>query len=87
MLGFYPVPGTDQYVVGAPAFTSATISVQGGSFTIEAPLASGANVYVQSVTLNGQPLTTPLIHHGDLKPGGSLQFVMGPAPSTWGQSP
>ena len=87
MLGFYPIPGTDQYVVGAPAFTSATISVQGGSFTIEAPLASGANVYVQSVTLNGQPLTTPLIHHGDLKPGGSLQFVMGPAPSTWGQSP
>jgi predicted alpha-1,2-mannosidase len=87
MLGFYPVPGTDQYVVGAPAFPQATIAVQGGTFTITAPGAAPDNNYVQSVTLNGAPLTTPMLHHSDFKAGGSLAFTMGPAASTWGQSP
>ncbi|HEY8039091.1 MAG TPA: GH92 family glycosyl hydrolase [Polyangiaceae bacterium] len=85
MLGFYPVPGTDQYVIGAPAFPHATIAVQGGTFTIDAPDVSDQNVYVQGVSLDGTPLSTPVIHHADLKAGGSLTFQMGPAPSTWGQ--
>jgi putative alpha-1,2-mannosidase len=42
---------------------------------------------VQSVELDGAPLTTPELGHADLKAGGKLAFVMGPAPSTWGQSP
>ena len=84
-LGFYGIPGTNQYVIGAPAFPKATIAVPGGSFTVEAPLVSATNVYVQSVTLDGKPLTTPVIHHSDFKAGGSLAFVMGPEPSTWGQ--
>lgn len=85
MLGFYDIPGTDQYVIGAPAFPKATIAVSGGTFTITASDVSATNVYVQSVTLNGTALTTPLIHHADFKPGGTLAFVMGPEPSTWGQ--
>jgi predicted alpha-1,2-mannosidase len=85
MLGFYDIPGTDQYIVGAPAFTKATITVSGGTFTIEAPAVSATNVYVQSVMLNGKPLTTPIFHHSDFKPGGTLAFVMGPEPSSWGQ--
>jgi predicted alpha-1,2-mannosidase len=84
-LGFYGIPGTDQYVVGAPAFPKATIAVAGGSFTIEAPQVSAENVYVQSVTLNGKPLTTPILHQSDFKPAGTLSFVMGPEPSSWGQ--
>jgi predicted alpha-1,2-mannosidase len=85
MVGFYPVPGTDQYVIGAPAFTQAAISVPGGTFTMTAPDASPDNVYVVGVTLNGAPLTTPLIHQADLRPGGTLVFQMGPTPTTWGQ--
>lgn len=85
MLGFYPVPGTDQYVIGAPAFSQATIAVKGGSFTMIANGVSPANVYVQSVTLNGAPLTVPMMHHADFKAGGSLVFQMGPAASNWGQ--
>ena len=46
---------------------------------------SPANVYVQSVTLNGAPLTVPMMHHADFKAGGSLVFQMGPAASNWGQ--
>jgi predicted alpha-1,2-mannosidase len=85
MLGFYGIPGTDQYVVGAPMFPKATIAVSGGTFTVTAPAVSSANVYVQSVTLNGAALTTPMLHHSDLKAGGTLAFVMGPEPSGWGQ--
>jgi predicted alpha-1,2-mannosidase len=85
MLGFYPVPGTDQYVLGTPAFPQATIAVSGGTFTITADPVSPDNVYVQSVMLNGAPQTSPVFHHSDLKGGGTLSFVMGPAPSTWGQ--
>jgi predicted alpha-1,2-mannosidase len=86
MLGFYPVPGTDQYVVGAPAFPHAQIAVAGGTFTMDAPSVSANNVYVQSVTLNGVPLASPVFHHGDIRPGGNLTFQMGPAPSGWGQN-
>jgi len=85
MVGFYPVPGTDQYVVGAPAFTQSIVSVPGGTFTVSAPDASPENIYVTSVTLNGAPLATPLLHHADLKPGGTLVFQMGPTATTWGQ--
>ncbi|HEX3345652.1 MAG TPA: GH92 family glycosyl hydrolase, partial [Polyangiaceae bacterium] len=85
MVGFYPIPGTDEYVVGAPAFTQATVAVPGGTFTMSAPDASPDDVYVVGVTLNGAPLTTPLLHQADLKAGGSLVFQMGPAPTTWGQ--
>jgi predicted alpha-1,2-mannosidase len=85
MLGFYAVPGTDQYVVGAPAFPHATIAVPGGTFAIDASGVSTSNVYVQGVTLNGAPLATPVLHQSDFKAGGSLAFVMGPTPSTWGQ--
>lgn len=86
MLGVYGVPGTDQYVLGAPAFPQATIAVPGGTFTIRAAQVSSANVYVQSVTLNGAPLGQPSIHFADLKAGGTLAFEMGPSPSAWGQA-
>jgi predicted alpha-1,2-mannosidase len=85
-LGFYPVPGTDAYVVGAPRFPSATIAVpSGGTFTITAPGVSDTNLYVQSVTLNGAPLSVPMLHQADLTSGGSLAFTMAPTASTWGQ--
>jgi predicted alpha-1,2-mannosidase len=86
-LGFYPLSGSTLYVVGAPLFPHAEIAVTGGTFTVDAPGVSDENLYVQSATLNGAPLTAPQLSHADLKAGGSLTFVMGPAPSTWGQGP
>jgi predicted alpha-1,2-mannosidase len=84
-LGFYPIPGTDRYIVGTPLFPHAEIAVPGGVFTIDAPGASSARFYVQSVTLNGEALDTPEIRHADLKAGGTLSFEMGSAPSAWGR--
>lgn len=84
-LGFYPIPATDRYIVGAPLFPHAELAVPGGTFTIDAPDVSDENVYVQSVTLNGEPLDRAEIRHSELKAGGSLVFEMGPSPSQWGR--
>jgi len=84
-LGFYPVPGTDAYVVGAPRFPEASLALAGGAFTILAPGVSDTNLYVQSVTLNGAPLSSHTLHQSDFVAGGSLVFTMGPTPSAWGR--
>ena len=85
-LGFYPIVGSDRYVVGAPLFPHAEVAVKGGTFTIDAAEVSDTNIYVQAVTLNGKALATPELKHADLAAGGSLVFTMGPAPSMWGRS-
>ena len=84
-LGFYPLAGSDRYIVGAPLFDHAEIDLPGGKLTIDAPGVSATNLYVQSVTLNGAPLTKPELRHGDFATGGALVFTMGPAPSMWGR--
>lgn len=82
-LGFYPLAGSDRYIVGTPLFSHAEIAVQGGKFTVDAEGTPG--IYVQSVELNGKPLTKPELRHGDLQAGGSLHFKMGDEPSAWGK--
>jgi predicted alpha-1,2-mannosidase len=85
-LGFYPVPGSDTYIIGSPMFPKVEIQVPNGVFTLEADGASDANIYIQGATLNGQPLASALFHHADLKAGGTLVLRMGPAASAWGQT-
>lgn len=81
-LGFYPVcPGSDQYILGSPAVKEASLQLENGkTFTIEAPGQSDKNVYVQKVTLNGQPVLTNAISHADIMNGGKLVFYMGSRP-------
>lgn len=86
-LGFYPIAGGDQYVVGVPLLPHAELAVAGGTFTIDAAGVSKDKAYIQSVTLNGAPLDKPVFRHADLKAGGSLVFTMGAAPSSWGRVP
>ena len=85
-LGLYPLAGSDRYALGAPLFPRAEVAVAGGTFTIEAEGVSDTNLYVEAVELNGAPLAKAEIRHADLKPGGSLRFVMGPLPSAWGRA-
>ncbi|MBI5493567.1 MAG: glycoside hydrolase family 92 protein, partial [Deltaproteobacteria bacterium] len=84
-LGFYPLPGSDVYVVGTPLFRRAAIRVGDGVFTVEADGVSDENLYVQAVRLNGAVLAAPTFRHADLRAGGTLRFTMGPAPSSWGR--
>lgn len=86
-LGFYPVtPGDLTYQIGAPYYARARIAVGGGrTFTVEAERLSADNIYVQSATLNGQPLTRTFLTHGQITAGGVLHFVMGARPNPqWG---
>ena len=82
-MGFYPVcPGIDQYVLGAPLFKKMTIQFENGKqLLINAPANSEANLYVQSVRLNGKVNTKNWVNHFDLLKGGTLNFLMGASPN------
>lgn len=84
-LGMYPAqPGVPLYSLGAPRFVRAELALpNGNSFVVEAPgIDSAGAVYVQSVSLNGQRLSTPFISHEQIVAGGSLVFSMGTRPNT-----
>jgi len=84
-LGMYPIAGSDLFVLGAPRFPKARVQVPGGVFTIEARGVSRSAIYVQSVSLDGEPVTAPLLRQRSLRAGSTLTFVMGETPSTWGR--
>ena len=89
-MGFYPVcPGSPVYEIGSPIFEKTTIRMGNGkAFTIVANHVSARNKYIQSATLNGQPLDKPWFSHADIKDGGTLVLEMGDAPNTqWGSAP
>jgi putative alpha-1,2-mannosidase len=91
-MGFYPVaPGQNVYVIGTPVFEEATLKLgeyfNKKEFTIKANGISDANIYIQSATLNGDPMTKSWISHEDIVNGGSLIFEMGPDPNKeWSSS-
>ena len=78
------------YEIGSPLFDKVTIHLDpnyysGGTFTIVAVNNSKENRYIQSATLDGQPLTKPWFYHKDLVDGGKLVLRMGPEPNeNWG---
>jgi predicted alpha-1,2-mannosidase len=79
------------YDLSSPLFDRIVIHLDaryygGRDFVIEAHNNSPENVYIQSATLNGKPLTKARILHSDITAGGTLAFEMGPRPNTkWGQ--
>ena len=83
--GFYPVnPASGDYMIGSPLFTKMSLRLANGkTFSVTAENNSPKNVYIQSATLNGRPLTIPVIRWEDIMAGASLKFVMGPSPSRW----
>ena len=85
-MGFYPVtPGDPVYTLGSPVFELVTVDLgNGDTFVIEARNASPENKYIQSATLNGEPLNSPWFPHEAVR-GGRLVLEMGPRANTsWG---
>ncbi|WP_368310030.1 GH92 family glycosyl hydrolase [Luteibacter sp. CQ10] len=84
--GFYPLRmGTPEYVIGAPHFPHMTLTLDNGKvIDIRAPGVSDTNRYVQSLKVNGQPWNRLVLPHELLAQGATLEFTMGPSPSTWG---
>jgi len=77
-LGFYPLAGSDKYWIGSPNINSAEITLSNGNvLKITANNQSDKNIYVESVTLDGEKLDGCYITHSQLMGGGELVFNMG----------
>jgi len=93
-LGFYPVnPVSGVYALGSPVVSQAVIQLDaekyhGKTFTVLAENNNATNCYIQSATLNGNPLERPWITREEVVSGGTLRFVMGARPNpAWGAGP
>lgn len=77
-MGFYQITPTDPtYTIGRPIFDKVVMNIGKGEFTITAENNNAANLYVESVTINGKPLNVfNTFEHEDIKAGGNLHFVM-----------
>ncbi|MCB0414181.1 MAG: glycoside hydrolase family 92 protein, partial [Bdellovibrionales bacterium] len=83
-LGFYPLAGTEKYVLGAPVVSNATVELDfiKGTKKLEIKVKnfSPSNIYVESVRMNGKLLNQPYITHAELALGGVLEFTMSAIP-------
>lgn len=88
-IGLFDVAGLanadSQLSVGSPLFDQVTIELNpayypGKRFTIETVNNSKENKYVQTYTLNGEPLHQPSLSFKDLVKGGHLKMEMGATP-------
>ena len=84
-LGLYPVAGSADYVIAAPIFDRARITVGGHELIIDAPGASSARRYVTAVALDGAPVSVPRLTQADLASAHTLTFTMADAPGSWGR--
>ncbi|MBD0402292.1 GH92 family glycosyl hydrolase [Flammeovirga sp. EKP202] len=82
-MGFYPAcPGSQEYIIGSPIFDKVNMDLANGkSFTVVAHNQSAENMYVQSLHLNGEPITKSYITQSQIEEGGVLTFEMGPQPN------
>lgn len=84
-LGIYPLQvGSSNWAIGSPQFTRMTVHRSTGDIVVNAPANSTANVYVQGVRVNGKPQRSVSIDSSVLAHGGTIDFAMGPKPSSWG---
>ncbi|NLH50034.1 MAG: glycoside hydrolase family 92 protein [Myxococcales bacterium] len=81
MLGFFPLNGTDIYLIGSPLFDEAVLHLPDGDLIVTATDNSPENLYVQAVRLNGELLADPWFTHDRIAAGGTLEFEMGPQPA------
>ena len=88
MLGLFPNPGQDVYLITPPFFeewsirnkvTDKVATVININFD-----ASYENIYIQNATLNGQPYTKNWISHSFFLNGGVLELTLGKNESSWG---
>ena len=82
-LGFYPLTGTDLYMLGAPRFPHVRLKPFGTdgaganiTITVRAHGASTSAVFVRGCTWDGVNLTAPLLSHKLVAAGGKLECWM-----------
>ena len=82
-MGLYQVePTGGKFIFGSPLFDSVTIDVGNDKqLEVVAHNNSAENIYIQSVSFNGEPYDKSYIDYNQIKNGGKLEFVMGDIPS------
>lgn len=78
-LGFYPVNPVDgTFVFGSPLCSEATLKlINGKELKIKVKNNSKENIYIRSITLNGDKYNSSMITYNDIMNGGVLEFEMG----------
>ena len=88
MLGVFPVPGQNVYLIIPPYFESVSVTspLTGKTANITNINFDPTyqNVYIQNATLNGQPYTKNWIDHSFFLNGGDLVLYLGSTESAWG---
>ncbi|POR35422.1 Glycosyl hydrolase 92 [Tolypocladium paradoxum] len=88
MMGLFPNPGQDVYLIIPPYFESVNITnpVTGKTARVRAVNFDPTykNVYIQSATLNGEPYTKNWINHSFFTEGKELVLTLGKNESSWG---
>jgi putative alpha-1,2-mannosidase len=88
MLGLFPNPGQNIYLIIPPFFeavsvsnplTNKTATIRNINFD-----PSYQNIFVQNATLNGQPYTRSWIGHEFFTEGWTLELTLGAQESSWG---
>jgi putative alpha-1,2-mannosidase len=83
-LGFYPVAGTTEYILGSPLFSSAKINMtQGRVLNIRTKKSKEDDIYVCRATINGKALSNPWFDHSNIQKGGEIIFYMASKPCAW----
>jgi predicted alpha-1,2-mannosidase len=77
-LGFYPVcPGSDQYAIGSPLVTSASLHLENGkTLEIEVQNQSPKNVHIRKVLVNGKEINRNYLTYSEITNGGKITFIM-----------
>lgn len=87
-MGLHPIcPGDTKYQITSPVFSKIEIMLNpkyysGKTFTINALNNSEENIYIQSISLNGEKLNRYWISHEEIINGGTLEMIMGSEPKT-----
>ncbi|CAG8971493.1 hypothetical protein HYALB_00002077 [Hymenoscyphus albidus] len=88
MMGLWPVPGQDVYLITPPYFPSVSITnpQTGKTATVKNVgfVEGNETIYIQSATLDGKAWTKNWITHKFWLDGGVLELVLGRNESLWG---
>jgi len=77
-LGFYPVcPGTDEYILSAPLFKKATVTLENGKqVVVNAPNNTKETRYVNTMKVNGTEYSKNYLTHDLLMKGAKIDYGM-----------
>ncbi len=82
-MGLYSFcPGDPRYSLSRPLFDQVIIHVgDGKTFTVRVSKNSPQNKYIDSASLNGEPLASPFVSHEAVMAGGLLEFTLAAKPN------